>query len=608
MDKSSSLPVWIYKRDGRLVPFEGDKISQSLFAAGETLGRPDAFTAHELTDGVLHFLAAELNGAIPRTSQVADTVFKVVRELGQTSIAQAYADFSRRRDQNLPSHEKTGPPGPQDRRKDGWPELPHPDVLVGVDPQTLVRRLAAGCLADYSLRSIFTRDIAAAHKEGLITLTGLDTPFEMQGGLLPRIEAGQLASTLQQIHASFGQFVVLDGPEFAEIVMGSNDHRSPNLAWWVRDFLFWLHANGFSALVNLNSASPPLWAHSLAAGPLFGSGSGISSGNTSAMRADEFLYLFCSPANEKAHVHWHLCEADFQASNEPRMDRLARFIMQGAPITISFDRPNRPISVAEGLDRKFNGLLISIGIHLPVLTRQLADRADAEKFLHKLGSLARLAITGAIQKRRFLTRYHRPRTAFVVDRARLNVVPVGLESVTRQFTGQGIRPGTPGIEFALRIIHHLYGILNEEGHRYNLEVTLDSSPPLEVWPVMGQSSQSELNFESRSLIDEAKKESDFSEADRNKSKQSLNLERIAGLTGWDDSITPREQVHAAGLMHSVTGTGTAWVQLAAAPIANKEEIIGLIRFAWKETQVCRIRFVIPQLKRTQLTATWAGDS
>ena len=82
-----AAPAWVYKRDGRLVPFDADKISQSLFAAGERLGRPDAFLARELTDGIVHFLAAEADGKIPRTAQLADLVAKVVRELGQPALA-----------------------------------------------------------------------------------------------------------------------------------------------------------------------------------------------------------------------------------------------------------------------------------------------------------------------------------------------------------------------------------------------------------------------------------------------------------------------------------------------------------------------------------------
>ena len=64
-DASSKTPTWIAKRDGRLVPFEADKISRALFAATESLGRPDAFLARELTDGIVHFLAAESDGAVP---------------------------------------------------------------------------------------------------------------------------------------------------------------------------------------------------------------------------------------------------------------------------------------------------------------------------------------------------------------------------------------------------------------------------------------------------------------------------------------------------------------------------------------------------------------
>src|SRR5439155_8588056 len=87
---------WVHKRDGRLVPFDAAKISQSLFAATETLGRPDAFLARELTDGVLHFLAKEIEDPVPTTSQVAEMVVKIVRELGQPALAQAYAEHAPR--------------------------------------------------------------------------------------------------------------------------------------------------------------------------------------------------------------------------------------------------------------------------------------------------------------------------------------------------------------------------------------------------------------------------------------------------------------------------------------------------------------------------------
>ncbi len=93
------LPQSVVKRDGRLVPFEADKISQSLYAATEALGQPSAFMARELTDGVLHFLAAELDEAPPTTGQIAETVAKVVRELGHPALSQAIVDRARRKQQ-----------------------------------------------------------------------------------------------------------------------------------------------------------------------------------------------------------------------------------------------------------------------------------------------------------------------------------------------------------------------------------------------------------------------------------------------------------------------------------------------------------------------------
>src|SRR5262245_42360919 len=85
------LPAWVRQPDGRLTPFEPDRISQALFAATEALGQPDAFLARELTDGVLHFLAEQCDEPIPTAAWLADLVVKIVRELRQPELARALA-------------------------------------------------------------------------------------------------------------------------------------------------------------------------------------------------------------------------------------------------------------------------------------------------------------------------------------------------------------------------------------------------------------------------------------------------------------------------------------------------------------------------------------
>src|SRR5437879_1927775 len=92
---SPGLPAWVRKPDGRLVPFDADEICQALFVATERLGRPDAFLARELTDGVLHFLAEECPGTVAAAEWVADMVAKVVRALRHPELAHAFAQLDR---------------------------------------------------------------------------------------------------------------------------------------------------------------------------------------------------------------------------------------------------------------------------------------------------------------------------------------------------------------------------------------------------------------------------------------------------------------------------------------------------------------------------------
>src|SRR4051794_38989305 len=82
-----STPMWVRRRDGRLVPFDADRVGRTLFAAAAALGRPDAFLARELTDSVAHFLRAEAGAAPPTTAELAETIVKLVRELGQPELA-----------------------------------------------------------------------------------------------------------------------------------------------------------------------------------------------------------------------------------------------------------------------------------------------------------------------------------------------------------------------------------------------------------------------------------------------------------------------------------------------------------------------------------------
>ena len=257
-------PAWVYKRDGRLVPFEADRICRALFSASEQLGVPNAFLARELTDGVVHFLLSEFDEATPTTSQIADSVIKIVRELGQPALALAYAEAL--------LHKKP-------REAASLKEEVNPTKQITVQfptndsPSNVLRQFARA----YSQEFVYSPDIVAAHREGLLTLTGLETPQTWQPeswSSTPPSRTFSEAFFDPRSHVS--DYLVLDGPEFLIGEYLRSIRREQNeLAnaivkrRWLRELAMTFQTTGLRPIVNLNCSSPPIWAEDLASGPLF---------------------------------------------------------------------------------------------------------------------------------------------------------------------------------------------------------------------------------------------------------------------------------------------------------------------------------------------------
>src|SRR5262249_49478921 len=124
-----------------------------------------------------HFLGQEFAaGDTPATSQIAEHVAKVVRELGQPALAQAFARENQRRAQEPPARTASLPVG-----KTSAPVALSVPFAATDSPQAVVRR----CLREYSLQAVFSRDLVAAHQEGWLTLTGLEAPLSLAGGVMP---------------------------------------------------------------------------------------------------------------------------------------------------------------------------------------------------------------------------------------------------------------------------------------------------------------------------------------------------------------------------------------------------------------------------------------
>jgi ATP cone domain len=555
---------WVRKRDGRLVPFEPDKISRALFAALEHLGRPEPFLARELTDSILHFLNADRSGPILTSEQIGELVVKVVRELGQPALARAFEEGSRARLTATPRGEpagalqarsgpdkpNTGPDRPADTTqvRAGSDELQQVAAWAQETTSTseLAWRIASPILRDYSLQAIFSRDLQAAHRDGLLVLGGLDAPLEMAGCVLRPASPGtaDVLSALEQARSLAGGWVAVDGPDHLLARSAETAEAAGN---FIAVFQSGLSAARLWGILNLNSASPPPGSEALVLGPLFEDRSQGLAGPRFGQLSEALLESVLSVAGDRSRIRidWHLGAGDFQPAALPFLQRLVRRVQDGIPVTFVFDRPRRAIALAEGLDRRHPAVLLEVGVCLPRLLDQHSPALDGAELVHKVGSLARMALSAGTQKRDFLRRHSAGRpflsTGFLLDRARLKVVPLGLEPAVRRVLGAPAGQDEAALDLARQVVARLERVLQEDGECRLLDTCVGSAFP----------------------------SADFAEMDR----LAPGPEAILYISATADSL-------------------------------SSQRIIEVLRDAWQRTEVARVCWVASRQSDRQLLASW----
>lgn len=569
---SPAVPTWVYKRDGQLVPFDADKISRALFAAGEELGRADAFLARELADAVVHFLTLENEGATPTTEQIAELVIKVVRELGQPALAEAFARCgqSRARPRAKPQAAESAPSA---------------EIMLRFAADMPLSAVLPSCVRQYTLQSVFTRDLVSAQSTGLLTLTGLETPSELAGCILgpPLDPAAGLIAAIEELRRFVGRFVVFDAPEHLLTAQGG-----PSIRDFARDLAIGLRLTGLHAIVNLNSAAPPSWAGELAEGPLFAAQRRKPHRQQLRELSDELANELLHPTHAipcggVVRIDWHLGESDFteEPATRQRLQRLARLALEGALLAFVFDRPRRATALAKGIDRQHPAVLMTVGLHLPRLALQSGIDGDVAKFLTKLGSLARLALSAGVQKREYLRRLERSRprpsadspaltSGFLLDRACLLVAPVGLDGVVHSFVKKGLSAGGAAVDFGRQIVLRLRDVLRQDGRTAHLDTCLDGP----------------FRFSLAGIADVC--------------DQWPMAENVAGLTAWDTTAPLKGQLRSAGVLHNIAEHGTMALFLPEDKMPSPEQVADWLHTAWRQTDVVRLRLIHRPVPARQL--------
>ena len=296
----------------------------------ESLGRPSAFLIRELTDVVLHFLAKDPFDSIPTTAQMIVEIEKIIREVGQPDLARRFTEL-----QAAPAREE------RDQ---------NPITTAFQSPIQFAR----DSMESYSLQNVFSRDVAAAIREGLLHVSGLDAPESLSSVVL---ETQRLADlpwwvALDDWRASGSVLWVVDSPEWL-----CTPQMHPALTPHLCERLLSLPTLAERAVeLHLNIAEAPSWAPGRQ-NSLFGAPEDEESSPERSNFLDGLLERWKSlQAPRVPRIAWHLHERSFREDTERRqLLELIRLALQGRPVRFIFDRQNQPILLSEGLDRRCPG-------------------------------------------------------------------------------------------------------------------------------------------------------------------------------------------------------------------------------------------------------------
>src|SRR6516162_6863053 len=165
---------------------------------------------------------------------------------------------------------------------------------------------------------------------------------------------------------------------------------------------------------------------------------------------------------------------------------------------------------------------------------------------------------------------------FLLERARVVVVPVGLQAVTRAVVGQELCASHSALEFAKQIVGRLANTLRQDGRACQLDVSLGSA------------------FHRQLPATEETRH-------RDRVGHREVIPYIPGLTAWDSTAPPKSQLKTAGAFHSLAETGTAAMVFPQGDSVTAEMLAELLRYAWEHTAVARLQFARTAATQRQMT-------
>ena len=160
----------IRKRDGRVVPFDAEKITDAIFKAAKAVGGENRKIAERLTVQVIKELAKKgYNGVIPTVEEIQDVVEKVLIENGHARTAKAYILYRDKR-----SRIREGKSDLMDTVKEILIETSRENANVSNSPSAKMLQIASAASKSYYLTNLLPEEFAQAHISGAIHIHDLD--------------------------------------------------------------------------------------------------------------------------------------------------------------------------------------------------------------------------------------------------------------------------------------------------------------------------------------------------------------------------------------------------------------------------------------------------
>ena len=157
----------VKKRDGRIVPFDQERITEAIFKAAQAVGGNDRELSRRLSRKVVKYLEARNPDSIPHVEEVQDAVEKILTENGHYRTTKAYILYREQHKKIRDTHKLimdiTQTMDGYLRQED-WRVNENSNIAYSFSG--LLMHVGGSVIANYTLHNLYPPEVCLAHENG----------------------------------------------------------------------------------------------------------------------------------------------------------------------------------------------------------------------------------------------------------------------------------------------------------------------------------------------------------------------------------------------------------------------------------------------------------